>query len=358
MTAFAPGGEHMVREEIPAPADPSAGPPSLELTPPTAHRALRTAPTSPANQRLEQMRLLLAVQSPTPAQLRQAIDLLLAAHRADPEHLQLPAARGALLRTLSAQLVAAIEDGDDVHAQALSRLLPRIRKALPRPRAPLDALNSAIYDAVSARLDATLDAAVAQRSFDTARLAGLPPEQLMPLRSRLRALLPPPGWTSVRLNGHLLHISDTPVSRAAWARFAQATTRPPTLCRERASMLRLVAPRTWSRPGFAQTGNDPVVCVSWQDALDYAAWAGQRDARRYRLISLDEAAALPTAEDARTGGRALAEWRNDCDTNCARRMVSGRSWRSRQDLRALPAERGYPDVGFRLAIDPQLAPRQ
>jgi len=355
IAAVAPDSADPAQENMPALLDSSAEPLSVELPPPTPRRVLRTAPTSLANQRLEQMRPLLSNKSLTPPQLRQAIDLLLAAHRADPEHLQLPAARDALLRTLSAQVVAAIEDGDDVRAQALSRQLPRLRSStLPPPRAALDGLYSAIYDALSARIDATVDAAVAQHSLDTASLAGLPPEQLAHLRARLRALQAPPGWITVRLGDRLLHISSTLVSRAAWSRFVQATARLPSTCRERGSMLRL-APRDWSRPGFAQTGRDPVVCVSWQDAQDYAIWAGQRDNRRYRLLSMDEAAALPATADARAGGRALAEWRSDCEAGCARRMVSGRSWRSRQALRSLPVERGYPDVGFRLAIEPQPA---
>jgi len=348
-----PASEGEPQETLPALASITPETPTDTPTPATVHRPLRTAPTSPANQRLEQMRPLLAEPSPTLPQLRQAIELLLAAHRADPEHLQLPATRNALLRTIGTQLVAAIEDGDDVRAQALSRLLPRLHSAMPLPRTAREALYSAIYAAVSARLEATLDVAVAQRSFDTARLAGLSPEQLAPLRIRLRALQAPPGWTSVRLGERLLHISNAPVSRAAWARFAEATSRPASICRERASMLRVLTRRDWTRPGFAQTGSDPVVCVSWQDAQDYAAWAGQRDGRRYRLVSLDEATALPAAADASAGGRAFAEWRSDCETDCTRRMVSGRSWRSRQELRPLPAERGYPDVGFRLAIDPQ-----
>jgi formylglycine-generating enzyme required for sulfatase activity/dienelactone hydrolase len=33
---------------------------------------------------------------------------------------------------------------------------------------------------------------------------------------------------------------------------------------------------TWKAPGFAQTDRDPVVCVSWRDALAYVAWLNGR----------------------------------------------------------------------------------
>ena len=42
---------------------------------------------------------------------------------------------------------------------------------------------------------------------------------------------------------------------------------------------------TWRNPGFAQTGRDPVVCVSWSDAQAYAAWLSARTGKKYRLLS-------------------------------------------------------------------------
>jgi len=330
-----------------------------------AQRRLRTAPTSIANQRLEQIRALLASPAPSTAQFRQAVDLLLAAHQADPEHLQLPEVRNALLRRLGVQAVAAIAGGDDARAHALLSQLPRIRGALPASRQVLADLQEAVHAAIVERIQHVSDIQVVMRNLDTAHLAGLSPRQTEALRARARALQPPPGWITLDLDGHSVYLSHVPVSRAEYARFAESTGRPAASCRASASPLRLLASRRdWTRPGFEQREHDPVVCVSWRDAADYAAWAGARDGRRYRLPSADEAAALPVTiaeqhvpdNEGESGAdgttRALAEWRSDCQArDCTRRIASGRSWRSRRDQRSLPAARGYRDVGFRLALD-------
>ena len=43
--------------------------------------------------------------------------------------------------------------------------------------------------------------------------------------------------------------------------------------------------RSWRNPGFAQTPNDPVLCVSWTDVQAYAAWVSGLTGHRYRLLS-------------------------------------------------------------------------
>ena len=42
---------------------------------------------------------------------------------------------------------------------------------------------------------------------------------------------------------------------------------------------------TWRHPGFHQTDSHPVVCVSWNDALEYIEWLSAMTGATYRLLS-------------------------------------------------------------------------
>ena len=77
------------------------------------------------------------------------------------------------------------------------------------------------------------------------------------------------------------------VTRGEYAAFVAATGRNGDRCRvlnddgrwewsDRAS---------WRSPGFPQTDEDPVVCVSWDDARAYVRWLSGETGRRYRLPS-------------------------------------------------------------------------
>ena len=46
--------------------------------------------------------------------------------------------------------------------------------------------------------------------------------------------------------------------------------------------------RGWRDPGFAQTDDHPVVCVSWEDAQAYVRWLSRETGARYRLLSESE----------------------------------------------------------------------
>jgi formylglycine-generating enzyme required for sulfatase activity len=71
-------------------------------------------------------------------------------------------------------------------------------------------------------------------------------------------------------------VSKYEITRAEFAKYAAAHTfRPDKQCK-------------WDSPGFEQTGNHPVVCVSWNDAKGYAAWLSAKTGLQFRLLTESE----------------------------------------------------------------------
>jgi sulfatase modifying factor 1 len=78
-----------------------------------------------------------------------------------------------------------------------------------------------------------------------------------------------------------------PVTRDEFAAFVKATKRPdsPGCKLVGAKGFQLDPQLNWRNPGYAQTGKDPVACVSYEDASAYAAWLSTRTGKHYRLLS-------------------------------------------------------------------------
>ena len=63
---------------------------------------------------------------------------------------------------------------------------------------------------------------------------------------------------------------------------------------------------SWRTVDFEQTDDSPVVCVSWNDALDYAAWLSKETGKAYRLPTEAE------WEYAARAGTTTPFWTGDC----------------------------------------------
>lgn len=80
------------------------------------------------------------------------------------------------------------------------------------------------------------------------------------------------------------------VTVAQFAAFAKATgLRQEGGCRHYAFDQRVVDPnRSFDKPGYAQSDDMPVVCISGDEAVAYAAWLSRETGRRYRLPTQEE----------------------------------------------------------------------
>jgi len=206
--------------------------------------------------------------------------------------------------------------------------------------------------------------------------------------------------------GHAFALGRDEVTRGEYAEFARATHRANASCRQPGRLWSALERLSWRNPGFVQDDSHPAVCVSWDDAVAYAAWLGKRTHHRYRLPSQSEwlfAARLQgdganpcrrgnvsdssassflhmskrfdcndgfaqTAPVGRFAANSLgirdllgnaSEWTRDCVRNsgkdaCPERVFRGMSWRDGPDSRNLElsgsakSDLGYTTVGFRV----------
>ena len=123
------------------------------------------------------------------------------------------------------------------------------------------------------------------------------------------------------------------VTRGQWAAFVSATNRSTTggcawstLPGSEGGEPNPAA--SWRNLGFAQDDTHPVVCVTYDDAENYAAWLGTRTGHQYRLLTEAEweySARAGTVTSYPWGSQASHEFANygaeDC---CGTGIVSGR----------------------------------
>lgn len=76
------------------------------------------------------------------------------------------------------------------------------------------------------------------------------------------------------------------VTRGQYAAFARETAREQKGgCNSNRGRFHKDPKATWQNPGFEQKDDEPVVCVSWDDAQAYLAWLSKKTAKAYRLLN-------------------------------------------------------------------------
>src|SRR5438874_11778871 len=120
---------------------------------------------------------------------------------------------------------------------------------------------------------------VQQGRFTMGAPAGEEARENLPDQRRGRSV--PQHLVTIR---HKLAIAKFDVTRDEYAQFVAETNRPyPDSCDTlNASGTFIATNGNWHSPGFPQTGRDPVVCVSWDDAEAYASWLSAKTGHVYR----------------------------------------------------------------------------
>lgn len=328
-----------------------------------AHNEVTTAmlkplPESPARRAIDAARARIAAGQLTSPLNANAYTSVLEAWNTDSTNVEVIAVVSDLTDAFADAIATQIRDGNDARAREIHAVAQALAQQTGAASSPAYArLRAGTEAAVKARFEAAAqryDREAAQRTAQLVTDFGLPAQLGADFSNRatkmprVGSVLPEGGVLRATTTGAVA-VSRSPVTRADYARFIRATKRTPAMCRERVSLLRVIAPRDWRTPGFPQNESEPVVCVSLQDAEAYAGWYSQQTGQHWRL---------PTAEEAKetaalAGKRAVSLWSRDCASGCARRVASGKSWRSSTARRPLLANRGYDDVGFRLVRDLQ-----
>lgn len=317
------------------------------------------APESQAGRLIEDARKQIKTRRLTTPIGDNAYDSLLQAAAADAEHLELGPAAAELVGALGQEAALRLQRDDTPGAvDALTKATRMGALVAPAAATQLAGTRRAMARAIEVRIAAAahrFDRDAARAAFAVAGSIRLDPASRERLAAQIDAIpavgqaVPgdPGGMTVQRAGDGAYALTRRLISREEYARFAEATGREPALCRERASLLRMLSPRDWTSPGFDQQADDAVVCVAWDDADAFARWLGRQNGGNYRLPAAGEAGLLAAAP----GGRKLSEWLLDCSDDCQTRAVSGDSWR-RGGSPARAGGRGYDDVGFRLVREP------
>ncbi len=97
----------------------------------------------------------------------------------------------------------------------------------------------------------------------------------------------------------------------------------------------------WRNPGFPQTGRDPVICVDWVDAENYAHWLSKKTGQNYFLPSEAQ-----WEYAARAGTTTAFYWGDNPDDACKYENVGDQSFAKMFHITTTPAmfhcDDGFP----------------
>jgi len=347
---------------------------------------------------------------------KNAAERYLAALRADPARPDTKRAIENLFAPLATATSDAIAHGDiDAANASIDRALSLADAAKLRKSKPFETYRTSVRDAIGRRrqqghgpFDAGLLTPLAALVPSLEKLDAHQAETLQADLDRPAKLLHDGGKFRDRagpelsvipaqadLGDHLDYayaLGVTDVTRSAYGRFATATGRPPSRCRESQSLFARSKNLSWSAPGFTQTDDDPAVCVSWQDAKAYTDWLSRQTGEHYRLPTQQEwlhvAQAVVVASGCGNGNFSVescddgyantapvgrfpatryglydvignvAIWTADCAEasggECSAHAIRGLSWRDERDPAQVwreahsTADVGYTTIGFRV----------
>jgi len=326
-----------------------------------------------------------------------AVDSVLAAQKAGAPAAQIDAIAAKVIAGFSTTLGGNFKKGDLKSADATyKRALAFATKGAQLNTPAWQKFRSGLPALMVARLNTVIDAGDAAGLALTrslARTMDLDPKLLEPAWSREIAA-PAPGRPAPGPGPSVVTVIPPAggrpgvafmreeVSRSEYAAFASATGRGAAKCRNRTAPISFKK-RSWSAPGFDQTGQHPAVCVSFEDARAYAAWLSDRTGASFRLPTASEWKRIASyggsgnaCQDGRVscGGEGtvptgqgpasplglmgakgnVREWLQDCAGSCKSHLVGGVGWRDSATHAAgnqtdgMSADSGFDDVGFRL----------
>ncbi len=388
----------IVPEEAIAPASPFAGVKASVIV-----TTLDYDPTVPgakhiasANKHIKQNRL-----STPPGD--NAIDSLLAARKAAPTNPAIAALSDVVIDGLAKNLNDAIKERHDDTAKTIYQRTEKFA-------ADADRKKGKSWLALRAGIPALLSARLLKDTTDLNR-DGISNTKALAAKFSIEPALLEPAWSKanslpqvrvgdiLKAAGPSMVLSSVPgparaglaimreeVSKGEYAAFASATNRPASICRNAFASI-FSGKISWDKPGFNQSNEHPVVCISHSDARAYAQWLGKRTGFNYRLPTQSEWRAVvgyKAGDPCRAGviscgnkgtsagsgtpasplgiydlqGNA-SEWLND-GAGSDKYVVAGLSWRDASSASSTRTsnqngDRGYDDVGFRLVREVSLS---